>query len=224
MLGDKLLGVALTGGNGLARIKSQALPKGLHTIRVELKNSSFRALPEEFLIASWDQKQPLLIVTTSTLMMAQQGPLPLLAFLSGGPPARPHAAHLLNRLKEAFSLLYVARNNILPYEKQKKWLETFAFPKAPLIRLAEKEKAFIQQIHRWEEKGWEELKWIITDREEEAEHLLEKGLTPIFLSPKKEKDEEKTKGKTRQILKAHDWEEIEELIKKNSSKEFFPHN
>lgn len=158
--------------------------------------------------------------------MMAQGPLSPLPFLTGRPtpPARPHAAHLLNRLHKNFSLLYVARNNILSYEKQKKWLETFAFPKAPLIRLAEKEKAFIQQIQHWEEEGWKEIKWIITDGEKEAKKLLEKGLKPVLLIPKKKLGEEKSKEKTPQLLKAHDWEEIEELIKKNSSKNIFPHN
>ena len=118
----------------------------------------------------------------------------------------------------------MARNNILPYEKQKKWLETFAFPKAPLIRLAEKEKAFIQQIDHWKEKGWEELKWVITDGKEEAKALLEKDLKPILLLPKKEMDEEKSKEKTHQPLRASDWGKIEELIKKNSSKNLLPRN
>jgi hypothetical protein len=215
--GDKTLGISLTGGNGLATMALPPLPAGLHKIRVELPESTFQAEPKEILVGSWNPKEPFLVVMAPSLLLNRppSSPPPFLT-TPPIPAALPHAAELLTRAQKEYHLLFLTRDNPLSYNEQKKWLETFAFPEVPLIKIREGKRAILEQIQHWKKAGWNRFEWIITDSREEAESLLKEGLRPILLTNEKEK-KKKAKTESPHPLEAEDWKAVGELIRQHSN-------
>ncbi len=190
-----------------------SLPEGLQVVQIELPGSDYRALPTEFLIGSWKAGDPLFIVTLSSLMMRQDPSSLSPLSAPSTPPAHPYAAEFLRGVDKKFHLIYTTQNSPLSYEKQKKWLETFAFPKAPLIQIRKEKNGLSKQIKGWKDDGWKHLQWLVTHSQEEAQQSERAGIRSIHLILNEDK---KTGAQNTplQYLRASDWKEIGEIIKK----------
>jgi hypothetical protein len=215
LLNDKIIGLTLTGGNGIAKLTIKPLSRGLHKIQVQLVNSDFRALPSEFLVGAFNLADPIVLIMTSSLMWVQPTPsIPLPGL--GSPlmsPARPHAAETLTQLETQLSYVYLTDEVPLTFGQQKKWFETFAFPEAPLINAKGGTKGVLKKVKKWKKEGWKRLDWLVTDSKEEAQKISDAGVPSIFLTTKKTDEKESDRNKTG-VFTASDWKEVGEMIKK----------
>jgi len=200
--GDKLLGTALTGGDGTAALKYRPASAGIQRIQVVLpQGGDYRADPGEIRVAVWPRGKPLLFVDLSATEDLPEQPTPLFGVPTDNPAPRPGGAESLKRLDSRYGVIYLVPPDRLL--RVREWLDHHRFPLGPMVIW----EGSGNLPRRWTEKG-RNLRGGITASSDAAEAFRREGVRSILLVSRQEKKKEKSE----KILKVADWEEVERFL------------
>ncbi|MBI4714707.1 MAG: hypothetical protein HY760_01960 [Nitrospirae bacterium] len=206
--GDKLLGTALTGGDGAAALKYRPASAGIQRIQVVLpQGGDYRADPGEIRVAAWARGKPLLFVDLSAIEDLPEQPTPLFGVPTDNPAPRPGGAESLKRLASRYGVIYLVPPD--RFLRVREWLDHHRFPLGPMGVW----EGSGNLPRRWTEKG-RNLRGGIAAAPEHAERLHDAGIKSVILLGKPDEDRKGKKKDGREgFTRVADWEEAAKLLR-----------
>jgi len=201
--GKTLLGVGLTGGDGIATVRFVARSPGLYPIKARLDaSSSYAAEQGDLVLAAWPPDRSFLLIEVNSLEDVPETELPLPPFLIENPAPRPGATDVVKRLSARYPIVYLTTED--RFLQRHTWLSHHRFPPGPLLSW----DGSANLIRKWEKEG-RHPKAGITRSNASALIFHENGIRSILLVSPKEKKSEGEKG----VLRPSDWEGVERLLR-----------
>ena len=193
LLGDRSLGQALTGGNGMAVKEFTPDRPGLYVITVRLvENPRYEAESAELTIACRRASHPILLIALSAVRTPG---LPPAVPFSPAPSseAMPEAARVLSKLSDRYQLVYLDAGDEALLPETRDWLARQEFPPAPLFVWAlpgeaeRRAERFAERLQEIRDEGWKNIPAGITRSAADAEGLVRLKIKAIVMA---EEDDE----------------------------------
>ncbi|GJL52116.1 hypothetical protein [Candidatus Nitrospira salsa] len=193
----RLMGQAMTGGDGYAYLEYTPRLRGNLTVKAQVRESP-RVSDQQAtgLLAVWERRRPILLVDLGALLPPDaQGAmgksfiqLPLGRNLL--PEPEMDATFELEKLGEFYyNLVYVYRSSVESNEVVRSWLRKHRFPAGIPMMVQPGPKAFIAFLEKLDEDGWENVSAGIGRTVEFAEVLVERRIQTVIIQ---ETDSKKT--------------------------------
>jgi len=208
--GDRYLGLALTGGDGVGVIRYTPLGEGMHKIKVRLIPASVYSAEEgELLIGVWNLSRQLLLVSVEALREKQEEiRFPFIGRIKKDGERRPMegAVDILSALSRRFHIVYLSRGDLAQVSGIRSWLYQNRFPVSPIL-IGDNGMTSLNKVLADREKN---IKGAIVTASDEADPLQKEGIRTLLLVEKKRQSE--YKGKLKETTLVTDWKEIKKNI------------
>jgi len=217
LVGGKLVGPSMTGGDGRAYFEYTPRMRGNQPLTDRLvPNKRVEGSEATGTVATWEKRRPLLLIEGSAVLEDQghDSPVPDLGIgLLRQPDPKPAtgAAEELKRLSEFFfNVIYVEREgDKTPARFElRDWLHQNSFPFGLRVKVKEGRAPLAEKIQELRKDGWENLKAGIGRTREFAEVLLEHRLRVILIPGARDQDV------PRKAQGAKDWKEARKLLQR----------
>lgn len=213
---DTVVGTAMTGGDGKAKLTYTPKAQGILPIVVRVGQSP-RVGPAEGQanLAVWERRSPIVAVETTALIdePSVQGPLPGGGIsLESGPTPLPDAADELAKLTQFYyHVIYVVStgagaDGFRASAETRDWLRAHTFPAGYVLVLPLGEQAVGRAIDELHAAGWKTVKTGIGRSKGFAEAFLQRRLDAVMV-PEPKKGDAPRKAKV-----AKDWKEIRKKL------------
>lgn len=208
--GDRHLGLALTGGDGIGVVRYTPLGEGMHKIRVRLSPASAYSAEEgELLIGVWNLSRQMLLVSVEALREKQEEiRFPFIGRIKKDGERRPMegAVDILSALSSRVNIVYLYRGELAQVAGIRSWLYQNKFPVSPILT-GDNGMPPLNKVLA-DRKG--NIKGAIVTSGDEAEPLQKEGVRTLLLIEKKRQSE--YKGKLKETTLVTDWKEIKKNI------------
>lgn len=208
--GDRHLGLALTGGDGIGVVRYTPLSEGMHKIRVRLSPASAYSAEEgELLIGVWNLARQLLLVSVDALREKQKEiKFPFIGRIKKDGERRPMegAVDILSALSKRFHIVYLYRGDLAQVSGIRSWLSQNQFPVSPIL-IWDNGTTSLNKVLADREKN---IKGAIVTAGDATEPLQKEGIRTLLLVEKKRQSE--YKGKLKETTLVTDWKEIKKNI------------
>jgi len=185
----RLMGQAMTGGDGYAYLKYTPQLRGNLTIKAQVRENP-RVSDQEAtgLLAVWERRRPILLIDLSALlppdaespMVKSSTPLSLGNDLLPEPDR--DATFELEKLGEFYyNLVYLYRANIESNEAVRTWLRKHGLPAGIPMMVNPGSKALSEFLEQLNEDGWENVSAGIGRTIEFAEVLVERRIQTVII-------------------------------------------
>ncbi len=218
LIDGKLLGISLTGGDGIAVREIEALPPGEHPVTLQLKSTQYDIPEVRARLEVWELEPPILIVNLAAAVEEKEGKGPSLLEPRFEMAPRPDAIRVLKELAQQYHLLFFTDKEETRLTEIKAWLASHDFPSAPLLAWrigpgpATHELVLGEELEALRSAGWTNLKVGIGATALDAEPFLKIGLKAIILVDETEDAMDMPAG----TIKATTWKKVGRVIKKIS--------
>ncbi len=207
--GDRYLGLALTGGDGIGVIRYTPYSEGLKKIKVRFPATSAYGTEEgEILIGVWNRTRPLLFVSIEALReRAKEVIFPFIGRVKRDAERRPmeQAVDTLSGLSKGISIIYIYEGNSSNVPEIKSWLSKNKFPVSPLI-VQKDNMRFLNKLISERERN---IKGAIITPDDEGEIFRKEGIKTLLIVEKRKRSEYKG-GKDITVLSG--WEDVKKKI------------
>jgi len=208
--GERSLGIALTGGDGIGVIRYIPYREGIHRIKVRLlSNSAYEAGEGEMIIGVWDRERPLLLVSVDALWERPKvSSFPFIGSRLKKVEDRhplPQSATILSEMSKRFSIVYLYRGEISRIPDIRSWLFREGFPGYPLLVLGDDKRAFDRLLSDRKE----DIKGVVITQEEDADIFRKERLRTLLLLDKKGGERDKDRKGT---IPVRDWGEVRKVL------------
>jgi hypothetical protein len=206
--GSKLLGRAMTGGDGRALLSVVPRHVGASTVVVGLVGSPRVTASEATArLFVWDRRRAIVLVSLNALVARSRSPgleVPLPG--SGGAKRSAPEAGAVQALKELDRrayLLYMTGADRLELPELHGWTELHRLPRGPIILLKPGPMSLVRELERWDREGWTNIRGGIVETAAEAKALVDAKLKAVAAptAASQEKWPEQT-------IRPKDWKEI----------------
>jgi hypothetical protein len=216
VIDGQVVGTAMTGGDGKARLAYVPKKQGIVPITVRVGNSP-RVAPAagEANLAVWERRSPIIVVEQAALIDQPSVPAPLPGIgLSGdiGPKPLPDAAEELAKLTQFYYRVIYAvpaaagMDGFEAGEDARAWLKQHHFPAGYVLTLPPGEQAMGEKIDELHAAGWTTVKIGIGRTKTFAEAFLQRRLEAVIV-PEPKKGAAPRKAKV-----AKDWKEVRKKL------------
>ncbi len=176
--GSKLLGRAMTGGDGRALLSVVPRQVGASTVVVGLAASPrVTASDATARLFVWDRRRAIVLVSLNAVVARSRPPgLEVPLPRSGGakrPAPEVGAVQALKELDRRAYLLYMTGGDRLELPELHEWTELHKLPRGPIIPLRPGPMSLARELERWQREGWTNIKGGIVETAEEAKALTD---------------------------------------------------
>ncbi len=205
--GSKLLGRAMTGGDGRALLSVVPRQVGSGTVVVGLAGSPRVTASEATAkLFVWDRRRAIVLVSLNALVARSRSPgleIPLPRAGAQRPAPEAGAVQALKELDRRAYLLYMTGGDRLELPELHGWTELHRLPRGPIILLKPGPMSLVRELERWDREGWANIRGGIVETAEEAKALVDAKLKAVAAptAASQEKWPEKT-------IRPKDWKEI----------------
>lgn len=207
--GNRYLGLALTGGDGIGVIRYTPYSEGLKRIKVRFPaTSAYGAEDGEILVGVWNRARPLLFVSIEALReRTKEVIFPFIGRVRRDVERRPmeQAIDTLSGLSKGISIIYIYEGNSSNVPEIKSWLSRNKFPVSPLIV----QRDNMRFLNRLISERKRDIKGAVLTPDNEAEIFRKEGIKTLLIVEKKKRSEYKGEKDTTIVT---DWREIEKKI------------
>lgn len=208
--GDRYLGLALTGGDGIGVIRYIPHRQGVHKIRVRLQTaSSYEAKEAEGVIAVWDRTKPVVLVSIEAVREKPKHRIfPFFSDKSDGAESKPveRSVDVMSSIHRRYNVIYLYRGSLSLVPDTKSWLGKNKFPSGPVIIWDGSKNS----VNRFLSERLKDIKGVVVTADDEAKVFQEEGVRTILMAEKKKVSEFKKILKDATIVT--DWNEIKKVL------------
>ena len=208
--GDRYLGLALTGGDGIGVIRYIPHRQGVHKIRVRLQTaSSYEAKESEGVIAVWDRTKPIILISMETLReRPKQRIFPFLSDKTEAMESKPveRSVDVMSSIYKRYNVIYLYRGSLSPVPDTKSWLGKSKFPGGPVIIWDGSKNS----VNKLLSERLKDIKGVVVTADDEARVFQEEGVRTILMAEKKKVSEFKKSLKDVAIVTG--WNEIKKAL------------
>lgn len=181
--GSRLLGRAMTGGDGRALLSVVPRQVGASTVMVELAGSPrVTASNATVRLFVWDRRRAIVLVSLNAMAARSRSPgleVPLPGSGAKRPAPEPGAVQALKELERRAYLLYLTASDRLELPELHEWTELHKLPRGPIILLKTGPMSLARELERWQRDGWRNIRGGIVETSEEAKALRDKNLKAV---------------------------------------------
>jgi len=175
--GNKLLGRAMTGGDGRALLSVVPRRVGVSTAAVELAVSPRVTASEATArLFVWDRRRAIVLVSLTALVVRSRSPdleIPLPRSGAKRPAPEAGAVQALKELDRRAYLLYMSGGDRLELPELHAWTDMHRLPRGPIILLRPGPMSLARELDRWHREGWTNIRGGIVETAEEAKALTD---------------------------------------------------
>ncbi len=205
--GSKLLGRAMTGGDGRALLSVVPRRVGASTVVIALAGSPRVTASEATArLFVWDRRRAIVLVSLNALVARSRSPgleIPLPRAGDQRPAPEAGAVQALKELDRRAYLIYMTASDRLELPQVREWTELHKLPRGPIILLKPGPTRLARELERWDREGWTNIRGGIVETAEEAKALVNAKLKAVAAptAASQEKWPEQT-------IRPKDWKEI----------------
>ncbi|HZC68542.1 MAG TPA: hypothetical protein VE201_08005 [Nitrospirales bacterium] len=205
--GRRLLGRAMTGGDGRALLSVVPRQVGASTVVVGLAESPrVTASDATTRLFVWDRRRAIVLVSLNAVVARSQPPgleLPLQRSVATLPAPEAGAVQALKQLERRAYLIYMTGRDRLELPELREWTELHRLPRGPIILLRPGPMSWARELERWHREGWTNIRGGIVETAEEAKALTDTKRKAVAAPTvaSQEKFPEKT-------VRPKDWSEV----------------
>jgi len=205
--GSKLLGRAMTGGDGRALLSVVPRRVGASTVVIALAGSPRAAASEATArLFVWDRRRAIVLVSLNALVARSRSPgleIPLPRSGDQRPTPEAGAVQALKELDRRAYLIYMTASDRLELPQLREWTELHKLPRGPMILPKPGPMSLARELERWHREGWTNIRGGIVETAEEAKALVNAKLkavaAPTVASQEKWPE---------QTIRPKDWSEV----------------
>ena len=175
--GNKLLGRAMTGGDGRALLSVVPRRVGVSTAAVGLAVSPRVTASEATArLFVWDRRRAIVLVSLTALVVRSRSPdleIPLPRSGAKRPAPEAGAVQALKELDRRAYLLYMSGGDRLELPELHAWTDMHRLPRGPIILLKPGPMSLARELDRWHREGWTNIRAGIVETAEEAKALTD---------------------------------------------------
>jgi hypothetical protein len=175
--GSKLLGRAMTGGDGRALLSVVPRHVGASTVVVGLAASPrVTASDATVRLFVWDRRRAIVLVSLTALVPRSRPPgleIPLPRSGAQRPAPEAGAVQALKELDRRAHLIYLTGGDRLDLPELHEWTELHGLPPGPLILLRTGPMSLARELESWQREGWTNIRGGIVETAEEAKALTD---------------------------------------------------
>jgi hypothetical protein len=175
--GSKLLGRAMTGGDGRALLSVVPRHIGASTVVVGLAaGPRVTASDATIRLFVWDRRRAIVLVSLSTLVPRSRPPgleIPLPRSGAQRPAPEAGVVQALKELDRRAHLIYMTGGGRLDLPELHEWTELHGLPQGPIILLRPGPMSLARELERWQREGWTNITGGIVETAEEAKALTD---------------------------------------------------
>lgn len=175
--GGKLLGRAMTGGDGRALLSVVPRHVGVSTVVVGLAVSPrVTASDTTARLFVWDRRRAIVLVSLTALVARSRSPdleIPLPRAGAKQPAPEARAVQALKELDRRAYLLYMTRSDRLELPELHEWTDLHRLPHGPIMLLKPGPRSLALELEHWHREGWTNIRGGIVETAEEAKALTD---------------------------------------------------
>ena len=175
--GSKLLGRAMTGGDGRALLSVVPRHVGVSTVVVGLAASPrVTASDTTARLFVWDRRRAIVLVSLTALVARSRPPgleVPLPRSGAKRPAPEAGAVQALKELDRRAYLLYMTGSDRLELPELHEWTDLHRLPRGPIMLLKPGPRSLARELEHWHREGWTNIRGGIVETAEEAKALTD---------------------------------------------------